>query len=699
MHAGPLAGLLGGLVLLAPGARGGGRDPQQPPVFGAAVELVRLDVIVLDKDRRPVTGLGASDFEVEEDGRVQAITSFEPIVVRGVAPVPSAEPPRLSASHMRAPTEGQCLVFFFDDMHVTAPVAETVRASLLRFVEEDVRDGDWLTLMAPDQELWWTARNAWEYRQLPTVIGRLKGQLVRDPVRAGVSDWEAVRAVELGLPGLEGQSALMKGSMPVSGGGAAAASESGATRGAAAAGAGGGSGPPPGGGGERPMGVGAQDATFVSEETASVAMRRIRITLSGLRQALESLILLRGHKSLVVVSEGFVLVPRMPGYEDLIDLARRANVAIHLVDPRGLESGWSGETREPPGAFPGTRRDVEAAGADDLAAATGGLSFFGNDPVLGLRQVAAESEAYYLLGYTPDRPGRGDRKVRVRVKREGLEARARSRYFAPGPEEGVTGTPKKAGAGPLPADVAAMRSLADATDLPLRTATLFFEANKKGEVATMLATEVVPPPGKAGERLFKLVSEARARDGGTPVHDQFEGSPEVRPGVPVILARQWHLPPGVWQARLFVEDTTTRRIGTTLHTFEVPDPRAFRLSTPILTTELEDPNGRKRPKVALGRTFRSGSVLYCQYNVYGGAAGKHDWVPHAWGSWALRRGDALVRESPPTLIQPGADGRLTRTLGLALMGAAPGEYSLTLTVRDEKTGKILVRTEPFTVAP
>jgi hypothetical protein len=58
-----------------------------------------------------------------------------------------------------------------------------------------------------------------------------------------------------------------------------------------------------------------------------------------------------------------------------------------------------------------------------------------------------------------------------------------------------------------------------------------------------------------------------------------------------------------------------------------------------------------------------------------------------------------VRESPPTLIQPGADGRLTRTLGLALMGAAPGEYSLTLTVRDEKTGKILVRTEPFTVAP
>jgi hypothetical protein len=245
-----------------------------------------------------------------------------------------------------------------------------------------------------------------------------------------------------------------------------------------------------------------------------------------------------------------------------------------------------------------------------------------------------------------------------------------------------------------------MRSLADVTDLPLRVSTLFFEANKKGEVATMLATEVVPGPGKQGERLFKLVSEARARDGGPPVRDQFEGSPEVVPGVPVILARQWHLPAGVWQVRLLVEDTTTGRMGTVLHTFEVPDPKVLRMSTPILTAELEDPDGKRKPKVALGRTFRAGSILYCQYSVYGAQAeGKHDWVPLALGSWTLNRGEALVREVPPTLVQPGADGRLTRTLGISLQGAPPGEYALTLTVRDEKTGATLTRSEPFTVAP
>jgi hypothetical protein len=144
----------------------------------------------------------------------------------------------------------------------------------------------------------------------------------------------------------------------------------------------------------------------------------------------------------------------------------------------------------------------------------------------------------------------------------------------------------------------------------------------------------------------------------------------------------------------------TGRRGTVLHTFEVPDARAFRISTPILTAQIEDPDGKRKPKVALGRTFRAGTVLYCQYNVYGAPpAGKHDRAPRAFGSWALRRGEELVREAPPTLIQPGGDGRLTRTLGISLQDTPPGEYAITLTVTDEKTGQTATRSEPFTVAP
>jgi VWFA-related protein len=651
--------------LSAPSNGLGQASPQAPPpVFGTGVELVRLDVVVLDKDGRPVTGLAREDFVVEEEGRRQTVESFEPVIVRGGRPATPDEPPRLTGARLRAPSEGRCLLIFVDDIHVSPPTMERVRASLRRFLETDVREGDWVTVVAPWQQLWWTARNAWEYRQLAGVVDRFVGQGKGDTA----GDWAAVRALEYGTPGLDPSAGLVM-----------------------AGGTGQSAGP-----GQFAV-VGRPDAPVMGEEVVAQIKRRTGITLGGLQQALESLVRLRGQKSLALVSEGFLLLPRMPGYEEAIDLARRANVAIHFVDVRGTQTGVSSD-RPGPGVIPmaGSVFAVATADTEGIAEVTGGTVFAGNDPEAGLRRVAERSDAYYLLGYQPDRPGTGERKVKVRVAREGMEVRARSRYYVPAPAK-TSKTAKEAA--PTPG-LAAMRSLADSTDLPVRVATLFFEASKKGEVATMLATEVVPPPGKKGERLFKLVTEARARDGGAPVRDQFEGSPQVTPGVPVILARQWHLPAGVWQVRLLVEDTTTGRFGTVLHTFEVPDPKVFRMSTPILTAELEDPEGKKKPKVALGRTFRAGTILYCQYNVYGANVdGKHDWVPHAFGAWTLRRGDELVREVPPTLIQPGGDGRLTRTLGISLQGAPLGEYSLTLTVKDEKSGQTLSRSEPFTVVP
>lgn len=63
--------VLCGVALLA-------RPAAHPPqtAFTAGVELVRLAVVVLDRRGAPVTGLGAEDFEVLEDGRAQPIASF-----------------------------------------------------------------------------------------------------------------------------------------------------------------------------------------------------------------------------------------------------------------------------------------------------------------------------------------------------------------------------------------------------------------------------------------------------------------------------------------------------------------------------------------------------------------------------------------------------------------------------------------------
>ena len=58
------------------------QDPRQtPPVFRAGTDVVRLDVSVLDKNRRPVRGLKAADFALLEDGKPQKILLLSEVTV------------------------------------------------------------------------------------------------------------------------------------------------------------------------------------------------------------------------------------------------------------------------------------------------------------------------------------------------------------------------------------------------------------------------------------------------------------------------------------------------------------------------------------------------------------------------------------------------------------------------------------------
>ena len=66
-------------------------DPQQ--TFRTGVDLVRLDVSVLDKNRQPIHGLRAEDFTVLEDGKPQPVVAF--------AAVDIPSPPPVAAEWMR----------------------------------------------------------------------------------------------------------------------------------------------------------------------------------------------------------------------------------------------------------------------------------------------------------------------------------------------------------------------------------------------------------------------------------------------------------------------------------------------------------------------------------------------------------------------------------------------------------------------
>ena len=54
-------------------------EEEETPAFGAEVEIVTVDVVVVDRKGRAVPGFQRSDFSLYENGEPQAITKFESV--------------------------------------------------------------------------------------------------------------------------------------------------------------------------------------------------------------------------------------------------------------------------------------------------------------------------------------------------------------------------------------------------------------------------------------------------------------------------------------------------------------------------------------------------------------------------------------------------------------------------------------------
>ena len=139
-------------------------------------------------------------------------------------------------------------------------------------------------------------------------------------------------------------------------------------------------------------------------------------------------------------------------FRELYEKARRANVSFYPVDPRGLavfDESIATARGSVLNDFQNlrTRRDSLA----EIAINTDGIALIHSNDIAGeLRKLADSLSTYYLLGYysANTKSDGGYRKIEVKLKKPGIKLKARRGYFAPTEEE-INGGPN-AGAAPAP---------------------------------------------------------------------------------------------------------------------------------------------------------------------------------------------------------------------------------------------------------
>jgi VWFA-related protein len=375
-------------VVSAPLARA---QQQDRPVFRAAARLVELSVVVTDRDRNPVAGLTANDFQIFDDGKPQKVVLFA-VEGDGVAPPVSRSVPIAASTRSlgefsnRLADAGGVTIILYDQLNTPTGPNMRVREHLAKFlgqIKPDDRVG--LYVLTADGTLRVLHDFTSDAASLVRAVSRLRGSL--SPALAAEEDAARIEAEFADLTsdiGEGGGKALMKHFQ------------------------------------------GSRAATTID------ALESIGRHLSGVQN----------RKNLIWVSAAFPLVAfDYVGKSKTREINRAtralsdANVALYTVDARGLIPTFAGPPRlgAPQVA---TSLSMVAENQDILrivAEDTGGRAFLNTNDIQGaVRRAADDARMTYVLGFYPTSEvwdGRFHR-ISVKVSRPGLEVRHRQGYFA-----------------------------------------------------------------------------------------------------------------------------------------------------------------------------------------------------------------------------------------------------------------------------
>jgi VWFA-related protein len=392
----------------------------QRPTFRAEANFVRVDVYPT-AGGKPVTDLRQEDFDLLEDNVTQQIRTFEHVVVQ--APTTEeranvAEPNTVAQSReMVAESKARLFVLFLDTYHISRSGAMSVRDALVRFLGRALGPDDLIAVTTPE-----VSASTVTFARRTASIEELVDKFWRWSRRDSITEYDPIeeRYMECYPPSA----------------------------------------------GE----IGRMSA--IAREM--IQRRRERLSLESLQELVVHLGGLREErKAVLAVSEGWLLYQPdnqltratagqmnagMQGqarcdadrfalsqedhgrdFRRMLDDANKANVSFYPLDPRGLvvfDTSLADELIDV--VTDASRLRARLDSLQNLASATDGIAIVNsNDIDRGLRRVVDDLTSYYLLGYYSTNPkldGRF-RSIKVRVKRPGVDVRARPGYRAATREE------------------------------------------------------------------------------------------------------------------------------------------------------------------------------------------------------------------------------------------------------------------------
>jgi VWFA-related protein len=399
-----------------------------PPTIRVSTHLVLVDVVVTDKQGKPVSGLHADDFTVEENGKQQKISTFATPEENNATP--PALPPGIysNRAQYRSPG-GPITVLLLDAINTPFKDQAYARFQMLKFVKENFKPGERMGVftltgglnvlqdLTSDPQILYTALQ--HYRPLQNEYTPSSATPPSGP--AGVNDSSVAPVSD----------AASNGGM-----GARVAPQVAA--------------------------VEAQLQAFANVSEGYAQEQRIVLTLNALNSLSRILGGLPGRKNIIWVtgdvplslipedrtvtnaeleedlpsmdtrrvdqhaSGNYAATARTLHAEEIRETAARlssAQIAIYPVDARGLTLSTDTDSQEE---------------MREMARETGGRAYVNQNEIkIGVERAFEDQTAAYTIGYYPQNKKYDGkyRNIKVKVKKDGVEEQYRRGYFAIDPTQ------------------------------------------------------------------------------------------------------------------------------------------------------------------------------------------------------------------------------------------------------------------------